>query len=512
VQAAIDGGEPLLLGGRHGLAIDAEPEVDATLVAVRRGQQTAVRIENRGQSIVLPGGSRILPGMSHELRLPAQFWLGRTTVYVQGADSVCPHDAALQPFPRLGDDPQRLAGVMKKLGSAPSSHTLAYWFDALGRLQRCASGSRDFYQAAAAALFDPGGLDAGIIVLRESGHWRIAASYVSHPDPAIVVRRTVLEQLERQPQTIYHDARQLSERTDSCQGFVVASPIVDSGGELVGAAYGVRFDHASNSRRGIRPLEAQFSQAVADAVSAGFCRAAREAEVVRLRTRLEQVFPPSVTHELERNPRLLEGDQREVTILFGDLRGFTSLAERLSVRESYHLLADVMDALTNIVSEHGGVLIDYFGDGLAAFWNAPLPQSGHAELACQAALAMCEVLPEISHDWHAITGRPLRLGIGIHTGEAMVGNAGSRSRIKYGPRGNAMNVASRVQTATKQFEAPILLTRATADQLTGSLPIRSVGPTQFDGLADAVELFALLRGGENAAVESSHFLGRSAIS
>jgi adenylate cyclase len=148
-----------------------------------------------------------------------------------------------------------------------------------------------------------------------------------------------------------------------------------------------------------------------------------------------------------------------------------------------------MDRFTHEVMNTGGVLIDYFGDGLAAFWNAPLPQPDHALLACQAALKMCAALPEISDDWYPITGRHLRLGIGIHTATTLVGNAGSRSRIKYGPRGSAMNLASRVQTATKQLGLPVLITRATAQQLAGKLATRRVAQVRLDGFADPVDLY-----------------------
>lgn len=490
VQMTLAGG-CLTLGGELGLSVASEPNatIDATLEAVNQEKGRCVHVTNRGQSLVVPGGKRILPGMSRDLALPSQFWLGRTIVYVQPSDEEQPHDAALLPFPRMENDPLTFANVMKKLGGAPSSHTLAYWFDALSRLQRSPAGSQEFFSAAAYAVFDPGGLDVGMVLLRDGANWQIAGSYVSHPDPAMSFRRTVLDRMMEQRHTVFHDARHIAEiDSEPCSGFVVASPIFNEQQEIVGAVYGARFDHSNNQRRGVRPLEAQFIQAVADAVSAGLNRARRETEVVRLRTQLEQVFSPAVAGELERNPKLLDGDQREVTVLFCDLRGFTSLAERLAPRESYALLGDMMDRLTHEITRCEGVVIDYFGDGLAAFWNAPFSQDDHALLACQAAFAMCEALPEVSGDWLTVTGRQLQLGIGIHTGMALVGNAGSRLRIKYGPRGSTVNLASRVQAATKQLRLPILVTKATAQQLTGKLPTRRVARVNLDGVEEPVEL------------------------
>jgi len=152
-------------------------------------------------------------------------------------------------------------------------------------------------------------------------------------------RRTILDRVVAERQTLFHDARAIAERVpETCSGFVVAAPVVGVSGEVVAVVYGSRFDHENNNRRGIRPLEAQFTQAVAETVSAGLSRLERESEVIRLKSRLELAFSPSVVRELEQNPNLLEGDQREVTILFCDLRGFTPLSERLSPRESYALI------------------------------------------------------------------------------------------------------------------------------------------------------------------------------
>lgn len=485
----------MVLGPSDGLPLAGEPigTIHATLETTLCDGDDRLIVANRGQSIVLPGGQRILPGMSRELELPAEFWVGRTNVYVQRGDVVQPHDRALTMFPRLDNDPARFASLLKKLGGAPSSRTLAYWFDALGRLQRSPAGTQEFFAAAAYALFDPGGLDSALVLLREGNAWRIGASYVSRPHPAMAFRRTILDRVVNEKQTFFHDARAIAGIAGECpSGFAVASPVCNAAGEVVAVIYGSRYDHANNNRRGIRPLEAQFVQAVADAVSAGLARLERESQVVRLTSRLELAFSPAVARELERNPRLLEADQREVTILFADLRGFTSLSEQLSPRESYALLGDVMDRLTHEVMKTGGVLIDYFGDGLAAFWNAPLPQMDHALLACQAALGMCSALPEISDDWLPVTGRHLRMGVGIHTATTLVGNAGSHSRIKYGPRGCAMNLASRVQTATKQLGVPILLTRSTAERLRGKLEVQPLAPLKLEGFAEPVELFQLV--------------------
>ena len=98
-------------------------------------------------------------------------------------------------------------------------------------------------------------------------------------------------------------------------------------------------------------------------------------------------------------------------------------------------MGDVMNALTAAVMDLDGVVIDYYGDGLAAMWNAPVDQPEHPEWACRAALRMIDSLPAVQTKWAHLLVDELRLGIGVHTGLAQVGNAGSSRRTKYGPRG-----------------------------------------------------------------------------
>ena len=152
---------------------------------------------------------------------------------------------------------------------------------------------------------------------------------------------------------------------------------------------------------------------------------------------------------LENDPQKMIGETREVTLLFADLRDFTRLPTSLETDVVYELLGHVMDCLTAAVMDHDGLVIDYYGDGLAAMWNAPADQADHPELACRAGLRMLEALPDVVADWAGVLDRELQLGVGIHTGVVHVGNAGSCRRMKYGPRGANVNLASRVESATK---------------------------------------------------------------
>jgi adenylate cyclase len=185
-------------------------------------------------------------------------------------------------------------------------------------------------------------------------------------------------------------------------------------------------------------------------------------------------------------------EQREVTLLFADLRGFTEIAASLEVVPVVcELLAHVMDCLTEAVVTHAGHIVDYYGDGLVAMWNAPMNQPEHAELACHAALQMLESLPEVAADWKSLIQTDLRLGIGVHTAEAQVGNAGSKSHVKYGPRGPSVALASRVEAATKELHVPFVATSATIEKLPSGFTTNRICRAVMPGLQQPIDLFAV---------------------
>jgi adenylate cyclase len=213
----------------------------------------------------------------------------------------------------------------------------------------------------------------------------------------------------------------------------------------------------------------------------------------------EQFFSPELAGALERDSGILAAQERELTLLFADLRGFSRISERIGASETYHLLSDILDRLTNQVMDHGGVVIDYYGDGLAAMWNAPADQPDHAALAARAALAMQTELPAINAAWAERLGREIRIGIGLNTGLSQVGNAGSKRRLKYGPRGHAVNLASRIEGATKVLGVSCLVTETTQRLLPDEVVTQRLCRARVTGLAEPVALYELLAGSVNNA-------------
>lgn len=171
-----------------------------------------------------------------------------------------------------------------------------------------------------------------------------------------------------------------------------------------------------------------------------------------------------VLARLESNPNALklEGDRRTITILFMDIRGFTSRAEHMEPTDAVDLLNTLLDPLSEAVLAEEGTIDKFMGDGMMAFWNAPLDQDDHAARAVRAGLAMNQGITAYNASQGDNT-QPLAIGVGIHTGEAFVGNMGSKRRFAYSAIGDAVNLAARVEALTGSQNHKMLITQETLD-------------------------------------------------
>lgn len=434
------------------------------------------------------------------LRLPCRLRLGDTWLEFRSADEGCP----LVPLKQTGLEDLVSPSSSSESHSGPSAATVTRWLSATAKLHRAAAGSPEFYQDAARFAVETVGLDGAWVLQRDETDvttpWKIVGSHLTEPQHGISFDDSVLNRLALHPTTWFQQA----EDSDPAKyrNATVIAPVLDEQKNLVGAIYGIRNLNESNRRRGIRPLEARLVQLLADSVAVGIARIQQETEAARTRVLLEHAFSPTVVDYIQKNPESLAGQQREVSLMFADLRGYSTLAESLQLTDCYELLGDVMEALTQVVVEQRGIVVDYYGDGLLALWNAPLEQTNHAELACQAALRMFDSLDPVASKWQGKLAKPLELGIGIHTGPAYVGNAGTRSRLKYGPRGNAVNVASRVQSASKQLQLPLVITAATQTKLSDKFFTLRVCTAKLPGLEKPAELFTAYPASEAAVVKT----------
>ncbi len=455
-----------------------------------------IKISNLGSAITLPDGTQLPAGNTRQFVPPIRIIFGRTTLDIglipnEDADGM---RSSLHTLSKpLASDSGIKPASSKKLGRVPSADMLTQWFETLLTVQRAAAGSSAFYDETARAVVDLVGLDRGLVIVRSESNWDVVSSHSREGSDNRQFSMRVLMQVQAERRTFF----QKFDNNDVGQSLMglealVASPIFDDQECVIGIVYGSRdLRTAGDEARGIEPLEAQFVQLLAGAVSAGLTRMAKEADAARARVQFEQFFSPELARALECDTGILAAKERELTLLFTDLRGFSKISERIGASETYNLLSDILDRLTNQVMDQGGVVIDYYGDGLAAMWNAPTDVQQHADRAVQAALAMANELPAINSQWAERLGGIIRLGVGIHTGHAQVGNSGSRRRLKYGPRGHAVNLTSRVEAATKVFGISCLVTAATRQQLKGQFPLRRVCKARLTGMTEANDLFEL---------------------
>ena len=184
----------------------------------------------------------------------------------------------------------------------------------------------------------------------------------------------------------------------------------------------------------------------------------------------------------------LSGKTRQISILFSDIRGFTTLSETRPPQEIVALLNRYFSRQVEVVFRHGGTLDKFIGDCIMAFWGAPLDDSRHAEHAVAAALEMEQVLIAFKRELGEAVG-DFDVGIGIHSGSAVVGFIGARQKLDYTAIGDAVNLASRIEGLTKEAHSRILVSRETADACHNSFTFTSRGSYKVKGRTQEVELF-----------------------
>jgi adenylate cyclase len=209
------------------------------------------------------------------------------------------------------------------------------------------------------------------------------------------------------------------------------------------------------------------------------------------RARLQRYFSPGVGELLEEQEAdtLARGKDCELTIIFIDIRGFTSLSEQLSTREVVELLNSYHAHMVEAIFRHGGTLDKYLGDGLIAYFNAPVDQPDHAERAVACAFEMERRLIMFNEERSKEGKVTIKMGIGVHTGRAIVGDIGAPHRREFTAIGSAVNEASRLEGMTKELKRSMVVSEATA-QLVTDVPWDELGRYPIRGRVEPLLLFA----------------------
>jgi adenylate cyclase len=181
-----------------------------------------------------------------------------------------------------------------------------------------------------------------------------------------------------------------------------------------------------------------------------------------------QYVPGELVDEMSEHPEQVSmaGDSREMTILFSDVRGFTTISEGLDPKELTQLMNEFLTPLTRVVYKHRGTIDKYMGDCIMAFWGAPLADAHHARNAIMAGIEMQQTLRELQPHFKERGWPEIHVGVGINTGRVSVGNMGSELRVAYTVMGDAVNLASRLEGITKQYGVDIIVGENTREMVT----------------------------------------------
>ena len=216
----------------------------------------------------------------------------------------------------------------------------------------------------------------------------------------------------------------------------------------------------------------------------------------KIKRMLSQYVSPSILATLiDKSPQdVLKaevGSKENLTILFSDIRGFTSISERLAAEQVVELLNGYLREMVDVIFKHEGTLDKFIGDAIMAFWGAPIRTSDHAMQTVLAAFDMRRQLKVFNQELAAKGGFPLDMGVGINTGDVILGNIGSEKKLDYTIIGDNVNLASRMEGLTKEYGSPILITESTYESIKASVPCRIIDMVRVVGKKQGIRIYGI---------------------
>ena len=215
-----------------------------------------------------------------------------------------------------------------------------------------------------------------------------------------------------------------------------------------------------------------------------------------------QYVPPELVDEMSQNPDSfsMEGESREMSVLFSDVRGFTTISEGLDPKELTRLMNEFLTPLTQVIYRHRGTIDKYMGDCIMAFWGAPMSDAQHSRNAVLAGLEMQATMQALQPQFRARGWPELNIGVGVNSGRMSVGNMGSDIRVAYTVMGDAVNLASRLEGLTKQYGVDMIVGESTR-KACGDLAFRELDRVRAKGKSEPVAIFEPL--GPAAALDEA---------
>jgi len=298
-------------------------------------------------------------------------------------------------------------------------------------------------------------------------------------DRALVTKQIVVYPDDNVDLTTIHSSKVLA---------AIACPILDERGEVLGVLYADRYSNGRDNKGSISEIEEKLIEILATAISTGMAKSKRESLV----STYQQFFSSKVVEAIQRDPKLLAGENCDVTVLFCDIRGFSRITDRIGPSSAMMWMQDTLSELSNHVLNLEGVLVDYVGDALFAMWGAPDKQPHHAFCAASTAINMMALAVKLSDRWRELIPEGFEFGIGLCTGPAQVGNTGSRQKFKYGPMGRTVNLGSRIQGLTSHWRVQTLMDEETVLRLSPDIPKRRICQARVKGMEGSITIYELI--------------------
>lgn len=215
-----------------------------------------------------------------------------------------------------------------------------------------------------------------------------------------------------------------------------------------------------------------------------------EKDKKQIRETFGKYVSPQVVDQLVEFPPELGGVDKEISVLFSDIRGFTTLSENMTPQELVNHLNEYFTVMTDIIHEFNGTLDKYVGDEIMCFWGAPLPQVDHAVLSCHCALKQIKALAKLNASWPA--HKRINIGIGINSGIMTVGNMGSPGRMNYTLMGDNVNLGARLEGTNKQYGTKILISEYTYALVKDYFVVRELDNIRVKGKNKPVLIYELI--------------------
>lgn len=477
---------------RHQLSV--VPQGNGTLLVQNTSRTVPVRVN---------GSRELAADKSEFFAMPVAFVVASTTIWLRpGEHDSVPSEIPLHSLANATLAPGRASrlfdGAAIDTGrsiTSSSIETLLRVLEVTLGLLNGSSTMDEFYRRAAQALVKVLGFDVGRVLLWQGERWpevaHAAAESTTSGDGRAASRRILTKVLQDQSAVWQNEHTGNAEHSLANIGSVLAVPILDEANQVVAVLYGERFFLATRPLTSVTNRDALVANLIAGAVASGLSRMRYEQDASRLRNQFGQFFSAKLVQRLETNPDMLNARKGEASVLFCDIRKFSSIAEKLGAARLFDWIKDVLGQLSECVTARDGVLVDYIGDELMAMWGPPDDQQDHAVRACEAARDMISRIPALNARWIRETNIPLEISIGVNSGEVQVGNSGTEQKFKYGPLGDEVNLASRVRGATKFLKVQALITASTAAKLDDNFCCRRLCDARVVNMKRQIRLYEL---------------------